>query len=41
MKSILYWFLSWCEVNYQTAYWESVAQNEAWLKLMMELTEDE
>jgi hypothetical protein len=33
------WFIAWLDVNYQTAYWESVAQNEAWLNLLMELNE--
>ena len=34
------WLLALFDVNYQTAYWESVAQNEAWLKLLMELQND-
>ncbi len=41
MKSLLYLILSMLEVNYQTSYWESVAQNDAWLKLMMELTDND
>lgn len=39
MRSFLHWLLTYCEINYQTAYWESVAHNEAWLKLLMELSE--
>jgi hypothetical protein len=31
------WLLAWMELNYQQAYWESVAQNEWWLKLLMEI----
>ncbi len=32
--------LAWMDVNYQEAYWESVALNEWWLKLLMELNDD-
>jgi len=35
------WLLTLLEDNYRTAYWESVAQNEAWLNLMMSIIEDE
>ena len=41
MKPLLVWILAILEENYRASYWESVAQNEAWLKLMMELTDDE
>lgn len=34
------WFIAWMDVNYQQAYWESVAQNEWWLRLMMEMLDE-
>ena len=35
----LHWLLATMEANYQQAYWESVAQNEWWLKMLMEINE--
>lgn len=36
----LHWLLAHMEANYQEAYWESVAKNEQWLKMLMELTDE-
>jgi len=40
MKALFHWIMVFCDDNYRTAYWESVAQNEAWLKLLMELNDE-
>jgi hypothetical protein len=35
------WIIAWMELNYQEAYWESVALNQWWLRLLMEMTDDD
>jgi len=35
------WLLAWMETNYQEAYCESVALNQWWLRLLMEMTDDD
>jgi len=35
------WLIAWMDVNYQTAYWESVAQNEWWLQLLLDLQQQQ
>jgi hypothetical protein len=35
------WIIAWMELNYQEAYWESVALNQWWLQLLMEMTDDD
>jgi hypothetical protein len=35
------WILAWLDVNYQTAYWESVAYNEWWLQLLLDLQQQQ
>lgn len=35
------WILVMMEVNYNEAYWDAVAYNQWWLKLMMELTDED
>jgi hypothetical protein len=35
------WLLAWMEMNYQEAYWESVALNQWWLALLMQMTHRE
>jgi len=41
MKALFHWITVFCDDNYRASYWESVAQNEAWLKLLMELNDSE
>jgi hypothetical protein len=40
MKAFFHWLYVIIDENYRASYWESVAQNEAWLKLMMELNDE-
>jgi hypothetical protein len=35
------WLMVMMEVNYNEAYWDYVAYNQWWLKLMMELTDED
>lgn len=35
------WLIVWIDVNYQEAYWDSVAYSQWWLKLMMEITNED
>ena len=35
------WIIAWMELNYQEAYWESVALNQWRLQLLMEMTDDD
>ncbi len=35
----LFWL--WMNLNYEQAYWDIVNERETWLKIMMELIEDE